>query len=166
MDPRRGFALRTPPTTTRFHNPKKIFTSIIRPSPPPGTADPAALSPGFLFYDFFRYFGHEYRAGPITVRNTTGFVANNFAGGSEYLVVDNPFEIGKDVANVEVAMIPKIRQEFRRAASVLLQGGSFAKLVEGAEGLGGAGEFGGLAGGLGGLAGGLGGLAGGSTKCF
>ena len=56
--------------------------------------------------------------------STTGGAAfmggnNNGPSTSSYLFIDNPFEIGKDVANVEVTLMRSIQKELRRAAHLL-----------------------------------------------
>eukprot|EP00392_Amoebophrya_sp_AT5.2_P015904 g16127.t1 len=79
----------------------------------------ARLSPGFLLADFFRYFAHEYKAGVVAVRDISGTSAFQSMNGSKYLHIDNPFEVGKDVANVEVALMRQIQRELSRAADIL-----------------------------------------------
>lgn len=71
---------------------------------------------GNLFYEFFRYFGHEYKQGVVGVRDLRQF---EFSTEPVYLHVDNPFEVGKDVANLSASQIGRIRQEFRRAKSLM-----------------------------------------------
>lgn len=83
---------------------------------------------GTLLLEFFRYFGHEYRSGIIRIRDTRSVLPP----GDEskcFLVVDNPFEVGKDVANVDVSQHNSIRKEFRRAWSYLSQGRHFIELL-------------------------------------
>ncbi|CAE8636559.1 unnamed protein product [Polarella glacialis] len=57
---------------------------------------------GALLLAFFKYFGSEYRGGVIAVRSsaTTEVKASEWASG-RFFLVDNPFEPGKDVANVD-----------------------------------------------------------------
>ncbi|CAD7962819.1 unnamed protein product [Amoebophrya sp. A120] len=93
---------------------------------------------GYLLWDFFNYFAFEYTGGVIAVRDISSYnvglgadskngvgaalAATNHlqsANSSRYLHVDNPFEIGKDVANVEVALMRQIQRELKRAARML-----------------------------------------------
>ena len=78
---------------------------------------------GFLLFEFFRYYGFEYKKGIIGVRDLRPFHAGE--GGADspvYLVVDNPFEVGKDVANVSPSQHARIRQELKRAKSLIDDG--------------------------------------------
>eukprot|EP00397_Hematodinium_sp_SG-2012_P053380 GEMP01063687.1.p1 GENE.GEMP01063687.1~~GEMP01063687.1.p1 ORF type:complete len:364 (+),score=63.04 GEMP01063687.1:108-1199(+) len=74
---------------------------------------------GFLLHEFFRYYGFDYKQGVIAIRDRQSFVPHQEE--NTYLYVDNPFEIGKDVANVEVTQYARIRQEFRRAHGLIAQ---------------------------------------------
>lgn len=74
---------------------------------------------GELFYEFFKYYGYEYKQGIIGVRDLRQFDLPSMTDRSTYLVVDNPFEVGKDVANVNPSQHGRIRQEFRRAKSLM-----------------------------------------------
>lgn len=78
---------------------------------------------GELFYEFFKYYGYEYKQGVIGVRDLRQFDLPAMADRSTYLVVDNPFEVGKDVANVNPSQHARIRQEFRRAKSLMDESG-------------------------------------------
>lgn len=86
---------------------------------------PNEESVGELLHGFFRYYGFEYKSGVIAVRDLRGFTRDDEA--TAYLVVDNPFEIGKDVANVSPSQFTRIRQEFRRAKTLIESG---APLIE------------------------------------
>merc|ERR1712194_98934 len=96
------------------------------------------LNTGYLLADFFRYFAHEYVGGTVAIRDVSGYAtsdpqfASEFHSGrapqsspgatgaaASYLFIDNPFEIGKDVANVEVSLMRSIQKELRRAAHLL-----------------------------------------------
>jgi len=95
-----------------------------------GARGPNMDSLGQLLHDFFRYYGHEYKQGIIGIRDLRAF--HSVSGNSNdelskpvYLVVDNPFEVGKDVANVSPNQHSRIRQEFRRAASMIQTGATF-----------------------------------------
>lgn len=93
-----------------------------------GPRSPNKEDVGTLLLDFFRHFGHEYRSGIIRIRDTRSVLPP----GDEskcFLVVDNPFEVGKDVANVDASQQGSIRKEFRRAWSYLSQGRSFMALL-------------------------------------
>lgn len=91
---------------------------------------PDELNIGYLLYDFFRHYAVEYKQGVITVRNTQSFACSREAG-STYLNVDNPFELGKDVANVEPSMHPRIKAEIKRMHSEIIHGRSFEELIRG-----------------------------------
>lgn len=85
---------------------------------------------GVLLMEFFRHFGHEYRNGIIRIRDTRSVLP----AADEthcYLVVDNPFEVGKDVANVDESQHDTIRKELRRAWSLLSHGHTFRELLRG-----------------------------------
>jgi len=81
---------------------------------------------GFLLHEFFKYYGFDYKQGVIAIRDRDAFTPQEEE--NSYLFVDNPFEIGKDVANVEVAQQSRIRQEFRRAQALIFQGRSLEEL--------------------------------------
>lgn len=53
-----------------------------------------------------------------------------FEGRQSFFVVDNPFEPGKDVANIEVRLFTRLREEFRRAHAVLCEGSGLAELCQ------------------------------------
>ncbi|PHJ23916.1 polynucleotide adenylyltransferase [Cystoisospora suis] len=52
---------------------------------------------------------------------------HNFGG--DYLVVDNPFEVGKDVCNVLPCQYQRIRHEFRRAFRMLSDGSTLRQVA-------------------------------------
>jgi len=83
---------------------------------------------GFLLLQFFRYFGHDYRHGVIRIRNTAPLLPPAAETG-QYLVVDNPFEPGKDVANVDASQHSVLKKEFRRGWSLLSQGSPLGELL-------------------------------------
>merc|ERR550534_361879 len=95
--------------------------NYLRKGSPPNTENA-----GFLLHEFFRYYGFEYKQGVIEIRDRQAFAPSH--NENTFLFVDNPFEIGKDVANVEVTQHARIRQEFRRAHGLLSQGLSFAEI--------------------------------------
>eukprot|EP00927_Polykrikos_kofoidii_P005814 TRINITY_DN12314_c0_g1_i2.p1 TRINITY_DN12314_c0_g1~~TRINITY_DN12314_c0_g1_i2.p1 ORF type:complete len:504 (-),score=74.13 TRINITY_DN12314_c0_g1_i2:86-1597(-) len=84
-------------------------------------------SVGQLLLDFVRYFGDEYRHGIIRIRDTRSLIPP-IDESRKYFFVDNPFEVGKDVANVSDEH-NIIRKEFRRAWSLLAQGRSFREVL-------------------------------------
>lgn len=49
--------------------------------------------------------------------------------GGDYLVVDNPFEVGKDVCNVLPCQYQRIRHEFRRAFRMLSEGSTLRQVA-------------------------------------
>jgi DNA polymerase sigma len=84
---------------------------------------------GELFYEFFNYYGHQYKQGVIGVRDLRSFdITPPSTDRSLYLYVDNPFEVGKDVANVSPSQHSRIRQEFRRAKA-LIESNSTLELI-------------------------------------
>lgn len=87
---------------------------------------PNEESVGELLHGFFRYYGFEYKSGVIAVRDLRGFTRDDEA--TAYLVVDNPFEVGKDVANVTPSQFTRIRQEFRRAKSLTDAGAPLSEI--------------------------------------
>jgi DNA polymerase sigma len=75
---------------------------------------------GELFHEFFNHYGFQYKQGIIGIRDLRSFeIATPSPDRSLYLNVDNPFEVGKDVANVSPSQHARIRQEFRRAKSCI-----------------------------------------------
>ena len=77
---------------------------------------PNEESVGKLLCDFFKFYGYDYKQGVIGIRDLTSF---NDSEEAVFLVVDNPFEVGKDVANVAPSQYSRIRQEFRRAKQLI-----------------------------------------------
>lgn len=85
-------------------------------------------SAGFLLLEFFRYFAQEYKQGTIRIRDTRSVLPRETELGP-FLQVDNPFEVGKDVANVDSSQHDTIRKEFRRGFGLLSQGHTFSELL-------------------------------------
>ncbi|KAF4678102.1 hypothetical protein FOL47_005381 [Perkinsus chesapeaki] len=95
-------------------------------------------SVGYLLHEFFRYYGYMYKFGTIAIRDVAA--ANSSASTSQsratspsagvYLFVDNPFEVGKDVANVLPNQHTRLRQELRRAQQMLAKGVSFFDMCQ------------------------------------
>lgn len=89
---------------------------------------------GQLLYEFFRYYGFEYKNGVVGIRDLRQFQSDEAnAGSAEMYVVDNPFEVGKDVANVSPSQYSRIRQEFRRANSLIYDGATLSEICARAE---------------------------------
>lgn len=101
---------------------------------------------GVLLHAFFRYFGVEYRGGVISIRGDCPeadverpplrqslplHVREKGAASGRFLFVENPFEPGKDVANVVVGEMARLREELRRAYRHLGQGLPLAQLCQG-----------------------------------
>lgn len=93
-----------------------------------GVRPPNQEDVGLLLLEFFRYFGHEYRHGIIRIRDTRSQLPPGDETGY-YLVVDNPFEVGRDVANVDGTQHDIIKKEFQRAWGMLRQGRSFQEVL-------------------------------------
>jgi DNA polymerase sigma len=98
-----------------------------------GSTEPNEDTIGQLFHDFFRYYGHEYTQGVIAIRDLRGFHSVDGIDGAGidkpvYLVVDNPFEVGKDVANVSPNQHVRIRQELRRVVSMIQSGATLHEI--------------------------------------
>ncbi|CBZ52546.1 Novel protein (Zgc:110560), related [Neospora caninum Liverpool] len=55
--------------------------------------------------------------------------ADLHSSGGDFLVVDNPFEVGKDVCNVLPCQYQRIRHEFKRAFRMLADGASFRQVA-------------------------------------
>ena len=94
-----------------------------------GSAEPNEEGVGFLLREFFWYFGYEYERGTIAIRDRSCFVPRDDEE-RVYLIVDNPFEPGRDVANVEERLYTRLREEFRRAHALVSTGSSFAQVCE------------------------------------
>ena len=75
-------------------------------------------STGELLTKFFKYYGYREPGTVIAIRDLRSFITGNIPTGA--YVVDNPFEVGKDVANVSQNQYARIRQEFRRAHSIMM----------------------------------------------
>ena len=82
-------------------------------------------SAGDLLLRFFRFYSQEYKGGVIAIR-TVPSSSSSSSSSSNFLHVDNPFEVGKDVSNLHKHQIPKILFELKRAHRMLTQGAPFA----------------------------------------
>jgi len=94
-----------------------------------GTKPPNDETAGSLLLEFFRYFGHDYRHGIIRIRDTRSLLPH-VDERDTYLQVDNPFEPGKDVANVDASQYDIIKKELRRAFNLLSSGRPFRDVVQ------------------------------------
>lgn len=94
-----------------------------------GDQPPNSEETGLLLHDFFRHFGYEYERGAIAIRSR-GDCEKHEDEDQCFLMVDNPFEPGKDVANVEVHHYTRLREEFRRAHAMLHEGQSFQEVCQ------------------------------------
>jgi len=82
---------------------------------------------GGLLLAFLRYFGSEYKGGPVAIREHGASAQVQDVG--PLFFVENPFEPGRDVANVEASQLLRLRHEFRRAHRQLLEGCSLVELL-------------------------------------
>eukprot|EP00916_Digyalum_oweni_P001090 GHVL01002150.1.p1 GENE.GHVL01002150.1~~GHVL01002150.1.p1 ORF type:complete len:251 (+),score=37.90 GHVL01002150.1:208-960(+) len=94
--------------------------AIIRNGRPSNNETPAKL-----FYEFFQYYACEYKYGTISIRDTTSFATEDNC----YLFIDNPFEVGKDVANVLPIQYNRIQQEIRRGYQLIKQGSNLSEIA-------------------------------------
>eukprot|EP00922_Rhytidocystis_sp_ex-Travisia-forbesii_P018145 GHVS01027011.1.p1 GENE.GHVS01027011.1~~GHVS01027011.1.p1 ORF type:complete len:468 (+),score=83.27 GHVS01027011.1:24-1406(+) len=81
---------------------------------------------GELLTGFFKYYGYMYKSGVIAIRSPLigQEILRHQTGSTEqnFLFIDNPLEVGKDIANVLSSQYSRIRQELRRAYTILSQG--------------------------------------------
>merc|ERR1719195_2287480 len=86
---------------------------------------------GALFVAFFRYFAKDYRGGTLRIRNNpqTMVQSQDTTGGGGFLFVENPFEPGVDVANINPGKLLQVREAFRKACNELDHGASIAELL-------------------------------------
>uniref|UniRef100_A0A3B0MX83 Nucleotidyltransferase domain containing protein, putative n=1 Tax=Theileria annulata TaxID=5874 RepID=A0A3B0MX83_THEAN len=87
-----------------------------------------------LLTQFFKYFGwyNLYAQNkPILIRSVdlSEFNTENSLINEPYLHVDNPFEVGVDVANIAIHQRTKITSEFRKAYHSLKSGNSLSTLL-------------------------------------
>ncbi|GAB66092.1 hypothetical protein PCYB_082530 [Plasmodium cynomolgi strain B] len=81
-----------------------------------------------LLIEFFKFFGHKYKSGIIAIRDINDYYQNFQAVKSYesyFLFVDNPFEVGKNVANVLPQNYKTIVNEMKRAYKILKNNGSW-----------------------------------------
>ncbi len=74
---------------------------------------------GLVLYEFFRFFANEYQGGVIGIRDLRAFNCHDAKSSNNMFVVDNPFEVGKDVANVSPQQYARLKQEFKRVVSLI-----------------------------------------------
>lgn len=94
-----------------------------------GKKPPNEESVGLLLCEFFRYYARDYRSGIIRIRDTRAILPPADES-RHFLVVDNPFEVGKDVANIDESQHDCIRKEFRRGWGLLSRGRRFRELLQ------------------------------------
>ncbi|SCO66873.1 conserved Plasmodium protein, unknown function [Plasmodium vivax] len=81
-----------------------------------------------LLIEFFKFFGYKYKSGIIAIRDINDYYQNFQAVRSYesyFLFVDNPFEVGKNVANVLPQNYKTIVNEMKRAYKILKNNGSW-----------------------------------------
>ncbi|ANQ07767.1 Uncharacterized protein PCOAH_00021910 [Plasmodium coatneyi] len=81
-----------------------------------------------LLIEFFKFFGYKYKSGIIAIRDINDYYQNFQAVRSYesyFLFVDNPFEVGKNVANVLPQNYKTIVNEMQRAYKILKNNGSW-----------------------------------------
>ncbi|CAK9016608.1 unnamed protein product [Durusdinium trenchii] len=88
-----------------------------------GSCENGSLGANIL--DFFKFFGTEYKGGVIAVRSA-GKEPSRMS--TKFLFIDNPFEPGKDVANVDIGQHLRLREEFRKAYVHLRKGNGIEEL--------------------------------------
>ncbi|CDU19337.1 nucleotidyltransferase, putative [Plasmodium yoelii] len=81
-----------------------------------------------LMLEFFKFYGYKYKSGIIAIRDINNYY-ENFTSlksyESYYLFVDNPFEIGKNVANILPQNYKTIIYEMKRAYKILKNNGTW-----------------------------------------
>ncbi|CRG94213.1 conserved Plasmodium protein, unknown function [Plasmodium gallinaceum] len=81
-----------------------------------------------LLTEFFKFYGYKYKSGIIAIRDINDYYENFHAlkdFESYFLFVDNPFEVGKNVANVMPKNYKTIVNEMKRAYRILKNNGSW-----------------------------------------
>ncbi|CRG99708.1 conserved Plasmodium protein, unknown function [Plasmodium relictum] len=81
-----------------------------------------------LLTEFFKFYGYKYKSGIIAIRDINDYYQNFHAlkdFESYFLFVDNPFEVGKNVANVMPKNYKTIINEMKRAYKILKNNGSW-----------------------------------------
>uniref|UniRef100_A0A8C9H595 polynucleotide adenylyltransferase n=1 Tax=Piliocolobus tephrosceles TaxID=591936 RepID=A0A8C9H595_9PRIM len=81
-----------------------------------------------LLIDFFKFYGYKYKSGIIAIRDINAYydnfqVAKNY--DSYFFFVDNPFEVGKNVANILPQNYKIIINEMKRAYKILKNNGTW-----------------------------------------
>ncbi|SBT79226.1 conserved Plasmodium protein, unknown function [Plasmodium malariae] len=91
-----------------------------------------------LLIEFFKFYGYKYKSGIIAIRDINDYYQNfqalkNYE--SYFLFVDNPFEVGKDVANVLPQNYKTIVNEMKRAYKILKNNGSWKDVCSSSDNL-------------------------------
>ncbi|CAD2098249.1 conserved Plasmodium protein, unknown function [Plasmodium vinckei brucechwatti] len=91
-----------------------------------------------LMLEFFKFYGYKYKSGIIAIRDINNYY-DNFASlksyESYYLFVDNPFEIGKNVANILPQNYKTIIYEMKRAYKILKNNGTWEDVCKSTDNL-------------------------------
>ncbi|CAE7498794.1 cid13, partial [Symbiodinium microadriaticum] len=93
-----------------------------------GELGPNQESLASLLFEFFRFYSYEYEHGAIAIRRPTTVTRDE--EGRSFFIVENPFVPGKDVANIEVRLYTRLREEFRRAHALIAEGAGLTELFE------------------------------------
>lgn len=88
---------------------------------------------GTLVIQFFKFYGYQYKSGVIAIRDITNYYQNfqslkDFE--SYFLFVDNPFEVGKNVANILPQNYKTIINEMKRAYRILKANGTWQDVCQ------------------------------------
>ncbi|SCN61940.1 conserved Plasmodium protein, unknown function [Plasmodium chabaudi chabaudi] len=91
-----------------------------------------------LMLEFFKFYGYKYKSGIIAIRDINNYY-DNFTSlksyESYYLFVDNPFEIGKNVANILPQNYKTIIYEMKRAYKILKNNGTWEDVCKSTDNL-------------------------------
>lgn len=84
-----------------------------------------------LIIQFFKFYGYQYKSGVIAIRDIANYYQNfqvlkDFE--SYFLFVDNPFEVGKNVANILPQNYKTIINEMKRAYKILKANGTWKEV--------------------------------------
>lgn len=88
---------------------------------------------GTLVIQFFKFYGYQYKSGVIAIRDITNYYQNFQAlkdFESYFLFVDNPFEVGKNVANIIPQNYKTIINEMKRAYRILKANGTWKDVCQ------------------------------------
>ncbi|VWU49893.1 conserved protein, unknown function [Hepatocystis sp. ex Piliocolobus tephrosceles] len=91
-----------------------------------------------LLIDFFKFYGYKYKSGIIAIRDINAYY-DNFQASKNYdsyfFFVDNPFEVGKNVANILPQNYKIIINEMKRAYKILKNNGTWKDVCSVNDGL-------------------------------